>query len=162
MFSNKMMIGIGAIAVMLVMTACEKEDAAKLAAQKQLALLSLVDFRQKISMKSPLTAMKPGQVATTAVTITNTSNENWPSGGAYPVHLAYHWIDQSQNVVVWDGERTVLPKDLNAGDSINVQASIKAPDQPGEYVLRMTMLQELVAWFDDKGAKPLTQPVTIK
>lgn len=162
MHSIKMMLGLGVIASMLAMSACQKDDAAKLASQKQLALLSLTDFRQKISMKTPISTMKSGQVVTAPVTITNSGNENWPAGGGYPVHLAYHWYDRSGNLVVWDGERTVLPKDLGEGESVKVQATIKAPDKAGEYVLRMTMVQEFVAWFEDKGAKPLTQLVTIK
>lgn len=156
MFGKKTMLGIGVLAIALSMSACEKTDAPKA------PIMRLTEFGQKIGMESPLKAMKPGQTATAAVTITNISTQDWPAGGASPVHLSYHWIDRSGKVAVFEGERTVLPKDLNAGGSVKVQATIKAPDQPGDYVLRMTMVQESVNWFDDRGAKALNLPVTIK
>lgn len=101
MYSHKIMFGIGVIAVVFTMSACQKNDAPKKASQSQPAVSPLVDFRQKISMKSSLTAMKPGKVATATVTITNTGDEDWPAGGASPVNLSYHWIDRSQQVVVF-------------------------------------------------------------
>lgn len=162
MHSNKMMFGIGVMAVVLAMSACQKDDAPKTASQSQPAVSPLVDFRQKISMKTPLKTMKLGKVDTATVTITNTGSEDWPIGGASPVNLAYHWIDKSKTIVVFDGERTVLPRELKAGESVNVQATIKSPDQPGEYILRLSMVQEHVAWFDDRGAKALNLPVTVK
>jgi hypothetical protein len=35
-------------------------------------------------------------------------------------------------------------------------------DQPGDHVLRVTMVQESVAWFDDRVRKVLNLPVTVK
>jgi hypothetical protein len=118
--------------------------------------------RQEISLKPPLTSMKRGQVVITTATVTNASNWDWPAGGVFPVHLSYHWIDRSQKIVVFDGERTILPREVKAGETVKVQAIIKAPDQPGDYVLRMTMVQESVAWFDDRGVKALDLSVKVK
>lgn len=162
MYSYKKLLGIAVISVVLAMTACQKNDSSKPSSQNQPAVSPLVDFRQKINMKTPLKTIKLGKVDTATVTITNTGSEDWPIGGASPVNLAYHWIDKSQTIVVFDGERTALPKTLKAGESVTVQATIKSPDQPGEYTLRLSMVQEQVAWFDDRGAKALNLPVTIK
>ena len=38
---------------------------------------------------------------------------------------------------------------------------VYAPGQPGRYILRVTMVQENVAWFEDRGAKPLDIPVLV-
>jgi hypothetical protein len=161
MYNSKMTFLIGAIFAILALSACQKNDTSK-TAQTQPPVSPLTDYRQKISMKTPITVMKPGTVVKTIVRITNIGSEVWPTAGTSPVNLAYHWIDRSKNIVVFDGERTALPKDLNSGESVKVEATIKSPDQPGEYMLRMTMVQEQVAWFDDRGAKALNYPVTVK
>ena len=156
MNDKRMMLGVCAAVIALSMSACGQTDAPKASTR------ALVEFGQNISLESPLKTMKLGQTATIAVAIKNASREDWPAGGASPVNLSYHWIDRSGKIVVFDGERTSLPKDLKAGESVKVQAKIKSPDQPGDYVLRMTMVQESVAWFDDRGAKALNLPVMVK
>jgi hypothetical protein len=37
----------------------------------------------------------------------------------------------------------------------------EAPADPGGYVLRITRVQENVAWFDNRGMKPLDLPISI-
>jgi hypothetical protein len=162
MHSNQMMIGIGAIAIVLAMSACQKNDAQKKAVQNQPTVSTNQNYRQKISVMSPPVTMKLGQVATIEVTVTNTSTMDWPASGSSPVNLSYHWVDRSGMVVVHDGERTGLSKLLKVGESANIHATIKSPNQPGEYSLRMSMVQEGVAWFDENGAEALNIPVKVK
>lgn len=61
-------------------------------------------------------------------------------------------LDTSGELVVADGERTPLPYNLSPGESVTLNAIVKAPKQPGKYKLILTMVQENVAWFNDQGA----------
>jgi len=45
---------------------------------------------------------------------------------------------------------------------LNVMIRVQAPAVPGEYELRVTMVQEFVAWFDDlDGGNAFSARVTI-
>jgi hypothetical protein len=50
-----------------------------------------------------------------------------------------------------DGDRTALPISLSPGESSALNAVIRTPSEPGKYKLILTMVQEYVAWFNDKA-----------
>ena len=60
----------------------------------------------------------------------------------------------------FDGLRTTLPADLMPNKEVELEAKVKAPSKPGNYILEFDMLQELVSWFKDKGSK--TSQINIK
>ena len=86
-----------------------------------------------------------------------------------PVTFSYRWVNLQGRVEVIEGERTSLPWNVfynrnsfyDICNSIGINATVKAPDRPGDYILRLTMVQEGVGWFDEKGAKPKDIPVTV-
>lgn len=80
----------------------------------------------------------------------NTSNFLWSNKGKYPTHFSYRWENAAGKLVVEDSERTVLPFDLSPGESAALHTVIKAPSEPGKYTLILTMVQEAVAWFNEK------------
>ncbi|MDP9264707.1 MAG: N-acetylmuramoyl-L-alanine amidase [Chloroflexota bacterium] len=106
----------------------------------------------------PFTA---GQSTTVPITITNTGRGTFPTTNAYPVHLAYHWIDSSGRTAVWDGARTSLPADLGPGQSVQLQAAVGVPGTGGAYSLRFDLVQEGVAWFSTRGVATSAQTVTV-
>lgn len=84
------------------------------------------------------------------VTITNQSGCGLSTRNANPVNISYHWIDASNGTIaVFDGERTAISPGLPAGEKREFRATVLAPGRAGRYVLRVTMVQEGVAWFDD-------------
>lgn len=122
----------------------------------------LKEFAQELTADSNIEKMSVGKIVEIPVRVKNISQETWPAGTVEnPVNLAYHWLDSTGKMIVLDGIRTPLPNDLAPGSSVNLQARIQAPDQPGSYTLQFTMVQEQVAWFENKGAKTLTMPVTV-
>lgn len=145
-----------------LIAACDKSSVSNSELETKSLITPLYEFSQNIKITTPLKEMKRGEIVKAGVTIRNTSSEEWPSKGGSPVHFSYHWLDKAGNIVVFDGERTALPMDIEAGESVNIRALIKAPERPGNYILRMTMVQEFVAWFDHRGAKVLNVPVVIK
>lgn len=106
-------------------------------------------------------SLAANQPVSVSVTITNMSTMVWPSGGANPVYLSYHWYDQSGQVVVWDGLRTVLPNDIVNPQSVTLTANLKAPSSAGNYTLKWDIVQEGVTWFSFNGATTLDVPVTV-
>ncbi len=122
-------------------------------------------FGQLISLRSKLKKMSVGERVSVRVRVSNPTAETWPAEGdgfgAYSVRLAYHWFDANGQLVVGDGQRTVLPHDLLPGDSVILKAEILAPGKPGDHLLRLTMVQEAVSWFDDAGAVPADSWVRI-
>jgi hypothetical protein len=65
----------------------------------------------------------------------------------HPVHLSYHWFDETGEVTIFDGERTTLPP-IAPGRTITVNCRVRAPKRTGTFTLRVTMVQELIRWFD--------------
>jgi len=80
----------------------------------------------------------------------NSSRYQLASRGPNPVHVSYHWLDDKRShFVLFDGERTKLPASLMPGEEQNVEVSVTAPPNSGRYFLRLTLVQEGVAWLDD-------------
>jgi hypothetical protein len=68
--------------------------------------------------------------------------------------LSYHWINEA-GVEVVEGPRQILPCGLRPREWAATILSAKAPPNPGRYRLRISLVQEGVAWFDQRGGRPL-------
>ncbi|MBW4526663.1 MAG: hypothetical protein KME18_15970 [Phormidium tanganyikae FI6-MK23] len=84
-----------------------------------------------------------------------------------PVKLAYYWIDTNGRTLE-DGTaplpwKVVYEQDFffNIAHTIGINTTIKVPDRPGNYTLRLTMAQDGVGRFDENGAKPKDIPITV-
>jgi hypothetical protein len=94
-----------------------------------------------------------GDTITQTVAITNTSVRVWPAGGARPVYLSYHWIQPAaRRVLIVDGVRTRLPRDLAPGQGATVMASVEVPNVTGTLTLQWDLVQEGVTWFGERGS----------
>jgi hypothetical protein len=125
----------------------------------------LIDFSVEFGENSIPNRMTAGQKVTAEVLVKNSSKNAWPSKpdakGHRAVNLSYHWLDRQGEVVVFDGERTPLPHDVNAGEAVRLNAVIHAPDLPGRYILEITLVQEAVAWFPERDGDKLTLTVDV-
>ncbi len=77
------------------------------------------------------------------------------------VRLAYHWLDNRDNPIVWDGERTHLPV-LAPGGRLTVEARVRAPIPPGLYRFALDLVFEQRAWFSQLGSEPASAEVVVK
>lgn len=110
--------------------------------------------------------MAVGEQSTVEVRFKNSSTMTWPSKpnskGKLAVNFSYHWLSSTGEMVVFDGLRTALPNDVKAGESVQLQPAIKAPDRPGSYLLELTLVQEGNAWFPEvDGDNKVTVPVSV-
>src|SRR3989442_929035 len=102
-----------------------------------------------------------GQPTTVPVTISNLGRGTFPVTNSYPISLGYHWTSATGQTVLWDGARTKLGGDLLAGQATTVNAAITAPTNGGNYLMKLDLVQEGIAWFSSKGVPTGNAPVTI-
>jgi hypothetical protein len=105
--------------------------------------------RLSIAVVSCPTEFEPNQRDEVLVLLTNGSQRMISSLGEYPVHFAYHWHDQNGAVILFEGHRSELFPPLLPGQSYSYKAQVVAPHTSGEYVLRLTLVQERVTWLDE-------------
>jgi hypothetical protein len=93
------------------------------------------------------------------IEITNTSDFAWTSEGTGGVvRLGYHYYGQDVDFVDYDRTaRTMLPKVVNPGDTVNVMVLINDIKNPGNYVIQIDPVLEANQnpndnfWFSSKG-----------
>jgi Domain of unknown function (DUF4915) len=92
----------------------------------------------------------PGKLKLVDCKITNLGEAFLCSELPHPVYISYKWKSgpDSPNLTPAEGIRSRLPRTLPPGDSLRNQIEILAPDVEGEFQLVVTLVQELVAWFD--------------
>jgi hypothetical protein len=110
---------------------------------------------------NPISCLTPNQVKTHAISLTNTGTNAWTITRPYGYHLAYHWF-QGPTAVVYEGERTYLPNQVDANLGVALQANLKAPAAVGTYTLQWDMVHEGVTWFSTQGVPTGNQTVEVK
>jgi hypothetical protein len=103
-----------------------------------------------------LDPVEAGTLRTAHVELENAGSVRWRNG----IRLSYHWLDERGNPLVWDGERTELPR-LAPGERGAVEARVRAPIPPGRYRLSLDLVAELRAWFSELGGETLEAPVEV-
>lgn len=159
-FMNRKMAGVFcAASLLLSLISCSEQ---KMAAPSSVPLQV---FKQEIMSPAPLQTVKIDGEAAMDVVVKNIGNEPWRNKGIDEkgtnlVALGFHWIDNAGNAI--QEGRTQLPNDLMPGESISVNVKVLAPPEPGDYRLRFSMVQEHVAWFNNKGADSFVVNVKVK
>jgi hypothetical protein len=117
------------------------------------------------------TTMHAGADHNATLTVKNLSDATWPSrstdgGSANVVVVSYHWFPaegQGDRPIMWEGKRSALPKDVGPGETVTVeQVTVAAPPNPGAYRLSLTLLNELIGWFDERNVPPLVVPIVVE
>ena len=104
-------------------------------------------YRAVIEAPSEI-AIGTGAVASVLVQVTNSGRSVLDSAASDPVLLSYHWLAlDDERVVDFEGLRTPFPAVVAPGQTIAVQARVKAPDVPGRYRLLWDVVLERRLWF---------------
>jgi hypothetical protein len=103
-----------------------------------------VDWGEEISVPKQVLA---GESFSIHTEVTNKSLHPWPSALPTRVALSYRWKTPGGEEVVVNGLRTYLEDPLPAGSLLAVSQDIAAPGVPGQYILELDLVYELVAWF---------------
>jgi hypothetical protein len=121
----------------------------------------LTTFNQKITSTSRELTVGPGGSFQIPVTISNPTNETWSSAGNYPVNVSYKWFENGVMLPI-EGDRTLLPARVPPGGSVPVVVKGTAPQSGQNLTLKVTLVQEGVAWFMMKDAPCLEISVHMK
>ena len=100
-------------------------------------------------------APQQGTAAATVSVPVRLRNEGaltWIPGGDKPFVLSYRWLNDQGQVVVADGLRTPLGREVPPLDEIALAARVQFPSSPGSYTLRFDMVHEFVTWFQWQGS----------
>lgn len=112
-------------------------------------------FRAKLHITKAPRRVKPGSRFFVTVRVRNMSDSTWfgqTGAASYPVRLGHRWRNDHLEVLVRDAGRAELPRQVAPGGEVDVEIAVTAPGAEGTYHLEVDLLQELVAWFRDKGS----------
>jgi hypothetical protein len=96
-------------------------------------------------------ALEPSARIVVPVTVRNVGRRPWRMDEE--IHLSYHLYENAQRPLV-DGPRTDLPRDVLPGESVTLEAVLRAPRKEGEYLLMWDLVHEETTWFSGQGVKP--------
>ena len=91
----------------------------------------------------------------------NAGSAPWRSRGREGIHLSYHWLDPLGNAIEWDGKRAPLPRTVEPGEEVELEATVGTPRPPGGYRLAFDLVAEHRFWFQELGSTPLDLPVEV-
>jgi 2-polyprenyl-3-methyl-5-hydroxy-6-metoxy-1,4-benzoquinol methylase len=95
------------------------------------------------------------------VILYNGSHQLLSSYNPYPLHLSYHWEDNTNGLsVIYDGLRTRLTPICKPHEEQSYDVLVKAPEIAGSYILKIVAVQEGIRWH--KSTDQTTQLVEVK
>jgi hypothetical protein len=72
----------------------------------------------------------------------------------FPVNFSYRWMSRlARRRLAREGDRTPLLRALDPAQKGTYRMKVTAPDRPGKYRLRATLVQEGIRWLDDRFPK---------
>ena len=122
-------------------------------------------FRARITASPQMLSATAGAKIQIQATVKNTSACLWPARSAfetqYKFRLGDHWLTASGEMRQMNDSRTDLVTDLGPSEEITLSLTATAPDEPGEYILELDLVEEHVTWFKDKGSPTCRLPVRV-
>jgi hypothetical protein len=110
-----------------------------------------------------LATVEAGAPLLAVVEAENAGAASWRSRGPGDgLFLAYHWLDERGNAIVWDGERTALARTVEPGETLRQEISIRGPIPPGRYRLAIDLVEENRFWLAELGNAPLERDVDVE
>ncbi|MCD6328335.1 radical SAM protein [bacterium] len=109
----------------------------------------------------------PGSRISFLAKASNVGNTRWIAGDRQQrgvVRLGYHLFrgGEACGDVLFEGRGAAFESDVKAGDSVEVCVNLDAPRQPGEYVLRLDLVDEDIDWFTSFGSKSVCLPLIVQ
>ncbi len=102
----------------------------------------------RMTLKKAPVELRTDQEVVVTLEVSNQSVAVLGSMPPFPVHISYHWIHDYGQTAIFDGVRSPLRPLLSPGATDSYGVRVVSPSLPGRYVLRLTLVQEGVQWFD--------------
>jgi hypothetical protein len=104
-------------------------------------------YRAEIEAPAEI-AIRTGDVVSVPVQVTNAGRGAWYPDASDPFLLSYHWMAlDGERVVEFEGLRTSLPTVVTSGQTVTLDARVRAPGVPGRYRLLWDVVIEHRLWF---------------
>src|SRR5699024_3281756 len=75
--------------------------------------------------------------------------------------LSYRWRDSVGGRVKGEGPHIRLPQSVERGATVRLELPVEAPERPGDYTLELDLVQEGVAWLEERGGTPHAVPLRV-
>jgi hypothetical protein len=118
-----------------------------------------MDAMQPDDCRCGIIVRAPGEVLAAAglrveVEVTNCGPVTLLTAPPHPIHLAYRWLglDVSTADPEVDYVRFPLPQALAPGAKLKWEVSLPSPSTVGSYDVAFSLVQEWVAWFDERNS----------
>lgn len=124
-----------------------------------LARIDVLNGSEKVKVES-------GRRARVTLRVTNIGETRWLAGegaGAGWTRIGAHLYraGASRDVVDFDWHRQDLPRDVEPGDRVTLDAVLPPLVDPGEYVVAFDLVVEGLTWFADRGSNPASVGVVV-
>jgi hypothetical protein len=114
----------------------------------------------------PPTVCRPGDELTFRIRVTNSGRTSWPATDKPDtkgiVRLGAHLLRSDEEEVNWDYGSAPLPRDLAPGEAAEIEFVIRAPQEPGAYIIEFDLAAEHTTWFEDFGPGVLRHSFTVE
>jgi hypothetical protein len=109
-----------------------------------------------------LAPVEAGAPHLATVELENAGSAPWRTRGPQDgIFLAYHWLDERGNAIVWDGERTALARTVDPGATLRQEIAVRGPIPPGRYRLAVDLVEENRFWLAELGNPMLERDVDV-
>ncbi len=118
------------------------------------ASIEAISFPPDVSASQPLTV---------SVRVTNTSPQAWVPGTGRGRGIKVGVRLRASDSEPWrDYDRAELGRAVAPGESRELRLTLVAPSTPGNYAVKIDLVDEFVTWFEDQGSIPLTRQLIVR
>jgi hypothetical protein len=108
------------------------------------------------------TSIEAGALHQATVEVENAGSAAWRTRGPEDgLFLAYHWLDERGNAIVWDSPRTPLDRVVAPGETLRQQLDLRGPIPPGRYRLAVDLVEEHRFWLSEIGNPAYEEDVDV-
>ncbi len=106
--------------------------------------------------------VEAGTLQHATIEVENSGSATWRTRGADEgLFLAFHWLDDRGNAIVWDGTRTPLEREVAPGNTLRQKLALRGPIPPGRYRLAVDLVEEHRFWLAELGNAPYEEDVDV-
>jgi hypothetical protein len=107
-------------------------------------------------------SVEAGSLVHATVEVENAGSAPWRTrGNEDGLFVSYHWLDERDNPIVWDGIRTPLERVVAPGETHRQSIAVRAPIPPGRYRLAVDLVEEHRFWLAELGIEPYAEDVDV-
>jgi len=129
--------------------------------RKKPEIIAKDGYKGDIIVKKNFSTIETYSTKDLFVEIKNESNIDWINFNEHRISISYHWLNQNNNIVDYNGVRTNLPEAILSNSTISLNMAVVSPDKAGNYVLELDMIQEGITWFSKKDNKTVKIPIVV-